>query len=69
MKLKVKKVNQGPVLAKGEVQVTDSTTCQPTGVISGSCTTQVGGGATVTVGAGTQNGGNASVTYNSPCNC
>jgi len=69
MKLNIKKVNQGPVLAKGGVQVTDSTSCQITGAISGSCTTQMGGGATVTVGAGTQNGGNASINYNSPCSC
>jgi hypothetical protein len=70
MKLNVKKVNQGPVLAKGgTVPVTSDTSCgyvEPNGVGSLGCATNTGGGGTVTYGA---TGSSANVQYTAPCNC
>lgn len=71
MKLHINKVNQGPVLAKGTVAVTDSTSCgyvSPNGVSNAGCSTTTSSSGTVTYGVGPQNGGNAQVQYtNSNC--
>ena len=69
MQLNVKKINQGPVLAKGTVAVTDSTSCgvvKPNGVNSAGCTTTTGNDGTITYGT---NGSSSNIQYNAPCNC
>lgn len=72
MKLKVKKISQGPVLAKGTAQVTDSTSCgvvRANGTSVGGCSTDTGNGGTLTYGVSPRNGGSAQAQYTSSVTC
>lgn len=69
MQLSVKKSNQGPVLAKGTVEVSDSTSCgyvKPNGVNSAGCETKTNNGGTVTYGT---DGKSVNGQYKAPCSC
>lgn len=74
MKLNLKKINQGPVLAKGAtVPVSDGTNCGVVDVngssMGGCVTTTNNGNGNVSYGVSPSNGGSAGVQYSYTGNC
>ncbi len=69
MELNVKKVAQGPVLAKGEP---NTSYCGRVDIPNGGalgCASTDSNGMTTAVGVNGQNGGTVGVQYSGPCSC